>query len=170
MSPVAVLVGVPGAGKTTVGQELAQLMDVEFVDTDAVVEQQQGRSVADIFIDQGEPAFRVMERNAVADAVKRHAGVLALGGGAILDPDTRSLLAGERTVWLRVSLDAAARRVGLNVARPLLLGNVRGQLNTLMKERAPLYEEAAILVIDTDGLTPHEVALTVQSRLRPREG
>lgn len=170
MSPIAVLVGIPGAGKTTVGQELASLVGSEFADTDQVVEAEAGRTVGDIFLEDGEEAFRELERQAVAAAVA-YPGVIALGGGAILDPGTRELLSGLNIVWLQVSIDSASKRIGMNVARPMLLGNVRNRLITLMRERAALYEELATVSIDTDAKSPAEVASEIATALTlPRFG
>jgi shikimate kinase len=112
-------------------------------------------------VDSGESHFREVERKAVADALATHDGVLALGGGAVLDPATRELLAGHTVVYLRVGLADAVKRVGLGTARPLLLGNVRGRLKALLDERAPLYESVATHVVDTDGRTPDEVAAEI---------
>lgn len=164
-APRVVLVGVMGAGKSTVGQELAQHWQVGFRDTDTDVEVAQGRSVQEIFVDLGEAAFRAMEREAVARALAEHEGVLALGGGAPVDPDTRALLAGHEVVFLRVGLADAAKRVGLGVSRPLLLGNVRGRLKQLIDERAPVYEQVATHVVETDGADAAEVARRVREAL-----
>ena len=157
-----VLVGTMGAGKTTVGGLLAEAWGVGFRDTDQDVEATAGKSVQDIFVDEGEQEFRARERAAVADALATHDGVLALGGGAVLDSGTRALLTGQRVVFLRVGISDAAQRVGLGVARPLLLGNVRGRVKQLIEERAPLYEAVATYVVDTDGLSPEEVAASVE--------
>jgi shikimate kinase len=158
---VVVLVGAMGAGKTTVGSRLAQRLGVGFRDTDADVEAAEGRSVADIFVESGEQHFRALERAAVARALGTHDGVLALGGGAVMDAQTRAALAGHRVVFLRVGLAAAADRVGLGVSRPLLLGNVRGTIKRLLDERTPVYESVATHVVDTDGLDPEQVAAQV---------
>ncbi|HYO44368.1 MAG TPA: shikimate kinase [Candidatus Limnocylindrales bacterium] len=155
-SPLVVLVGVPGAGKSTVGHALAQRLRVGFRDTDADVEVTTGRAIADIFVESGEPEFRRLEAAAVAAALTEHDGVLALGGGAVTDPATRALLAGRPIVWLRVGLAAASQRAGLSGARPVLLGNVRAQMKALMDARAALYTEVARLVVDTDSLTVDE--------------
>jgi shikimate kinase len=158
---VVVLVGAMGAGKTTVGSRLAERLGVGFRDTDADVEAAEGRSVADIFVESGEQHFRALERAAVARALGTHDGVLALGGGAVMDAQTRAALAGHRVVFLRVGLAAAADRVGLGVSRPLLLGNVRGTIKRLLDERTPVYESVATHVVDTDGLDPEQVAAQV---------
>lgn len=165
MSPRVVLVGVPGSGKSTVGTLLAELLAVTFRDTDRDIEASAGKSVSDIFVDSGEPVFRALERVAVATALEEHDGVLALGGGAVLDAGTRALLRERPTVWLQVGAAAGAHRVGLDVPRPVLLGNVRGRLAALVAERAPLYAEVARVVVDTDGRTPAEVADVVVAEL-----
>lgn len=157
MSPVVVFVGPPGAGKSTVARDLAFRLGLPFRDTDADIEAGQGGSVRDIFIDQGEPAFRVLEEQAVETALAEHTGVLALGGGAVLSAASRELLKQHRVVFLDVGLAAAASRVGLNGNRPLLLGNVRSQMKSLMDHRRPLYEEVARFTVLTDSLAPVQV-------------
>lgn len=163
--PRVVLVGSMGAGKTTVGGLLAEAWGVPLRDTDADIVAAEGREIADIFVDSGEASFRELERAAVAAALAEHEGVLALGGGAVVDTSTRALLAGHTVVFLRVGLSAAASRVGLGASRPMLLGNVRGQIKALLDERAPVYESVATLVVDTDGQTPDEVAATIREAL-----
>jgi len=164
--PLVVLVGPMGAGKTTVAGLLATAYGVTARDTDHDVESTSGRTVSDIFVESGETHFRDLERAAVAEALATHDGVLALGGGAILDPATRELLAGHRVVFLRVGLSEAVKRVGLGVGRPLLLGNVRARIKALLDERTPLYESVAAHVVDTDQTTPEDVASRVQEALR----
>ena len=168
MSPRAVLIGPMGAGKTTVAGILAELWGVAARDTDRDVEAAEGRSISDIFVDSGEAEFRRLERAAVAEALGAHDGVLALGGGAVLDPGTRELLAGHEVVFLRVGLSDAVKRVGLGSARPLLLGNVRGQIKALLDERTPVYESVATVVVDTDGRTPEDVAVEIETALTRR--
>ena len=163
--PRVVLVGPMGAGKTTVGRLLAQRWGVPFRDTDDDVEQGEGRTVSEIFVDEGEDHFRALERAAVARAVAEHDGVLAVGGGAVMAEETRAVLAGRRVVFLRVGLSDAAARVGLGTSRPLLLGNVRGTMKALLDERTPVYESVAAVVVDTDGRTPEQVADAVVEAL-----
>lgn len=158
MSPVVVLVGPPGSGKTTVGGLVADKLGIPFRDTDADVEYRAGKPITEIFVDDGEPAFRDMEREAVAAALVEHTGVLALGGGAVLDGPTRDRLAGETVVHLDVGLTDAATRVGLNRDRPLLIGNPRAQLKRLLDERRPYYENVATTSVDTTGRAPQDVA------------
>jgi shikimate kinase len=155
---LVVLVGPPGAGKSTVGRLVADRLGARWRDTDADIEAAAGRAIPDIFVDDGEAHFRALERAAVVDAVNEHTGVLALGGGAVVDADTRALLATRRVVFLDVGLAEAARRVGMSGARPLLLGNVRSQLKSLLDARRPLYTEVATLTVQTDGKTPAQVA------------
>jgi shikimate kinase len=156
-----VIVGPPGAGKTTIGHLVAGKLGTELRDTDADIERATGKSISDIFIDDGEPAFRELERAAVAAALAEHDGVVALGGGAVLDSGTRELLQAHRVVFLDVGLADAAARVGLNRDRPLLIGNPRAQLKKLMDERRPVYEQVATVTIDTSGRTPEDIAAEV---------
>ncbi len=163
--PRLVLIGPMGAGKTTVGRLLAERWGVGFRDTDDDIEQTEGRSVSDIFVESGEDHFRALEKSAVSRAMADHAGVLALGGGAVLAEETQGSLTGQPVVFLRVGLSDAAARVGLGASRPLLLGNVRGTMKALLDERAPVYESLAAATVDTDGLTPDEVADRVEAVL-----
>lgn len=165
MSPLVVLVGPPGAGKTTVGGLLAERHEVGFRDTDRDVESTTGTTISDIFVEQGEHAFRVLERAAVRRALVEHDGVLALGGGAVLAAETRELLAGHRVVFLDVGLAAAVARTGLNRSRPLLALNPRAELSRMLAERRPLYEEVASFVVETDNRTPAQVADEIDSVL-----
>ena len=165
MPPVAVVIGAPGAGKSTVGRRVAEALHVGFVDTDRLVEERAGMSVADIFVTQGEPAFRAMEEQAVADALEG-GGVVALGGGAITSAATRERLASHIVVWLQVGLPDAARRVGMNTARPLLLGNVRQTMGALLDQRVPLYEAAATMSVDTTGRPVRAVVADVVAGLQ----
>jgi shikimate kinase len=158
VSPKLVIVGPPGAGKTTIGTLVADRLGNELRDTDADIERTAGKPISEIFVDDGEAAFRALERQAVAAALAEHDGVVALGGGAVLDEGTRALLESVRVVFLDVGLADAASRVGLNRDRPLLIGNPRAQLNRLMNERRPLYEQVATITVDTSGRPPEDVA------------
>ncbi|WP_420114242.1 shikimate kinase [Pseudactinotalea sp.] len=166
--PAVVVIGLPGAGKSTVGRLLAEALGVEFRDTDHDVEAAAGTSISDIFLSEGEEAFRARERAAVVAALAEHPGVLALGGGAILDPVTQADLAGLRVVHLNVSLAAASPRVGLSAARPLLVGSPRKQWLELAEARKPIYRSLATISIDTDMLTPEQVVEQVLAELGER--
>ncbi|HET9518572.1 MAG TPA: shikimate kinase [Actinoplanes sp.] len=167
MAPVCVLVGPPGAGKTTTGRVLAARLGVEFGDTDEQIERLAGKPIPEIFVDDGEPAFRALEHDAVTTALTEHTGVLALGGGAILDPRTRAALAGHTVVFLSVELGGAVKRVGLGAGRPLLSINPRATLKYLMEQRRPLYAEVATHTVETDGRTPDEIAAELAVLLKP---
>ncbi|MEU1408823.1 shikimate kinase [Streptomyces sp. NPDC005728] len=167
--PAVVLVGPMGVGKSTVGQLLAERLGTGYRDTDDDIVAAEGRTIAEIFVDDGEPAFRATEKRAVQAALAEHEGVLALGGGAILDADTRALLAGHRVVYLSMDVEEAVKRTGLNAARPLLAVNPRKQWRELMEARRHLYEEVATAVVSTDGRTPEEVAQVALDALELKE-
>ena len=166
MAPVLVLVGSPGAGKSSVGRRVSERLGVPFIDTDHAIEAAAGMSVSDIFVTLGEEEFRRLEAQAVATAVADSDGVVALGGGAVMREETREVLAGQRIVWLKVGVPDAANRVGLNQARPLLLGNVRGTLMSLLEQRNPVYEALATNVVDTSGRNLREVTEAVLEIVR----
>ncbi|MEU6466779.1 shikimate kinase, partial [Streptomyces sp. NPDC046976] len=149
--------GPMGVGKSTVGRLLAERLDAGYRDTDDDIVAAEGREISEIFVDEGEEHFRALEKAAVASALTEHRGVLALGGGAVLDADTRALLAPHPVVYLSMDVEEAVRRTGLNVARPLLAVNPRKQWRELMEARRHLYEEVATAVVTTDGRTPEEV-------------
>jgi len=164
-----VLVGPMGVGKSTVGRLLAERLGVGYRDTDDDIVAEQGRTIAEIFVDEGEPVFRAVEKAAVHKALAEHDGVLALGGGSILDADTRALLAGQRVVYLSMDVEEAVKRTGLNAARPLLAVNPRKQWRELMEARRHLYEEVATAVVATDGRTPEEVTQVALDALELKE-
>ncbi|GAA5079661.1 shikimate kinase [Thermocatellispora tengchongensis] len=154
----AVLIGPPGAGKSTVGRLLADRLGVGYRDTDDDVEAVAGKPVGDIFVEDGEERFRELEAEAVRRALASHDGVLSLGGGAVLKEETRRLLGGHPVVYLEVSLAQAVQRVGLASARPLLVLNPRSRLKKLLDERRPVYEALAKLTVKTDDREPDDIA------------
>jgi shikimate kinase len=161
MAPRLVLVGPPGSGKSTVARLVAARLGTRSRDTDADIVASEGRSIGDIFVDDGEARFRALEVRAVALALAEHDGVLAVGGGAVLDEATRALLDEVPVVFLDVGIADAAKRVGFNRDRPLLLGNPRAQWLRLMEARRPLYEQIATYTVQTDGKSPDDVASDV---------
>ena len=165
MKPVAVIVGPPGSGKSTIGPLLAEALGVEFRDVDADIEATAGKPISEIFVDDGEEHFRALERSAVATAIASHDGVVSLGGGAILAESTRDLLRSQTVVYLSVDLPDALARVGLGSGRPLLSVNPRATLRFLLEQRRPLYEEVATITVKTDGRTPEEITAELASAL-----
>jgi shikimate kinase len=160
--PTLVIVGPPGAGKTTVGRVVARRLGVAFADADALIEQRAGKTIADIFVTDGEAAFRELERDVVAEALAGTDGVLALGGGAVLDATTRERLRAHRVVYLTVGLADGIRRTGMSTARPLLAGvNPRATFKALLDARAPLYREVASMEVDTNRRSANQVARAV---------
>ena len=160
-APIAVLVGPPGAGKSTIAREVSARLHVPVRDTDTDVEQATGRTIADIFVQDGESAFRELEYEAVMAALAEHDGVLSIGGGAVLDPRTHAALKSQLVIFLDVRIADAATRIGFNRDRPLLLGNPRAQWTTMMDVRRPVYEQVASVRVDTAGRTIDEVTEAV---------
>ncbi|HTM84005.1 MAG TPA: shikimate kinase [Mycobacterium sp.] len=172
MAPRAVLVGLPGSGKSTIGRRLAKALGVDLLDTDVAIEQQTGRSIADIFATGGEPEFRRIEEQVVRAALADHDGVLSLGGGAITSPGVRDALAGHTVVFLEISLAEGVRRTGGSTVRPLLAGPDRqAKYRALMTQRAPLYRQVATLRVNTNRRNPGTVVRYIMARLdQPQPG
>jgi shikimate kinase len=163
MPPRVILIGPPGAGKSSVGKSLARMLKEDFIDTDSVISDQEKKSISEIFVDEGEPYFRQKEIEVLINQIKNHTGVLSLGGGAPLSDVAQNAIkdSGSIVVFLDVSLAGAAPRVGFNKDRPLLLGNPRAQWQELMKLRRPIYESLAHHCVITDKLTPNEAAAQI---------
>lgn len=167
MAPKAVLVGLPGSGKSTIGRRLAKALGVGLLDTDVAIEQRTGRSIADIFATDGEQEFRRIEEDVVRAALADHDGVLSLGGGAVTSPGVRAALAGHTVVYLEISAAEGVRRTGGNTVRPLLAGPDRAEkYRALMAKRAPLYRRVATMRMDTNRRNPGAVVRHILSRLQ----
>jgi len=167
--PRVVLVGPMGAGKSTVAALLGRAWGLPTRDTDDDVEMVAGKTVSDIFVDDGEERFRDLEAAAVARALVEHDGVLSLGGGAVLREQTRDLLRDQMVVFLNVGLSDAVKRVGMGIGRPLLLGNVRSRMKVMLDERLPVHESLARVRIAPDGRTAAEVADAIRERVETLE-
>lgn len=167
MAPKAVLVGLPGSGKSTIGRRLAKALGVGLLDTDVAIEQRTGRSIADIFATDGEQEFRRIEEDVVRAALADHDGVLSLGGGAVTSPGVRAALAGHTVVYLEISAAEGVRRTGGNTVRPLLAGPDRAEkYRALMAKRAPLYRRVATMRVDTNRRNPGAVVRHILPRLQ----
>ena len=127
MAPKAVLIGLPGSGKSTIGRRLAKAVGCSMLDTDAVIEQRTGRTIAEIFAEDGEPGFRRIEEEVIREALENHDGILSLGGGAVTTPGVREALAGHTVVYLEISAAEGVRRTSGSTVRPLLAGPDRAE-------------------------------------------
>jgi shikimate kinase len=166
MAPKAVLVGLPGSGKSTIGRRLAKSLECAFLDTDAAIEEAAGRSIADIFAADGEQGFRRIEEQVICSALETHDGVLSLGGGAVTSPGVRTALAGHTVVYLEISASEGVRRTGGNTVRPLLAGPDRAEkYAALANERVPLYRKVAAIRINTNRRNPRAVVRQIAARL-----
>ncbi|MFP5068346.1 shikimate kinase [Pseudonocardia nantongensis] len=164
--PYLVLVGPPGSGKTTIGTLLANRLGLAFADTDAMIVERIGKPISEMFVQEGEAAFRALERQVVAEQLHAGHGVLALGGGAVLAAETRELLGEHRVIALDVDLADGMRRTGMSTARPLLAGvNPRATFRALLADRAPLYAEVASVQVTTARRSPNQVVAQVLAAL-----
>ena len=167
MAPKAVLVGLPGSGKSTIGRRLAKALGVSMLDTDAAIEQQAGRTIADIFATDGEQEFRRIEEEVIRAALDEHDGVLSLGGGAVTSPGVCTALAGHTVVYLEISAAEGVRRTSGSTVRPLLAGPDRAEkFRELMAKRIPLYRRVATIRVDTNRRNPGAVVRYIVSRLQ----
>jgi shikimate kinase len=169
MAPKAVLVGLPGSGKSTIGRRLARALDVDMLDTDVAIEQQTGRRIADIFATDGEKEFRRIEEAVVRAALAEHDGVLSLGGGAVTSPGVRAALTGHTVVFLEISAAEGVRRTGGNTVRPLLAAKDEAEkcskFKALMSQRVPLYRQVATIRVNTSRRNPGAVVRYIVGRL-----
>ena len=167
MSPKAVLIGLPGSGKSTIGRRLAKALGTTLVDTDAVIEQKTGRTIPDIFANDGEPAFRRIEEEVVRTALDEHDGVLSLGGGAVTSKGVREALTGHTVVYLEISASEGVRRTGGSTVRPLLDGapDRAEKFRQLMADRVPVYRRTATIRVNTNRRNPGAVVRFIVTRL-----
>ena len=168
MGPNLVLIGPPGAGKSSIGRQLSRALNLSFTDTDSLIEVKAGKKISEIFVEDGEPFFRKLERDIVLETLENQEGVIALGGGSILDSDVADKLKSmkEKIIYLDVSISNAAPRVGFNKDRPLLAVNPRQQWLALMEKRKPIYERLAGMKVSTDNRKPSEVVKEIEGILK----
>ena len=166
MAPKAVLIGMPGSGKSTIGRRLAKSLGVALLDTDSVIEQTTGSTIPEIFTNDGEKGFRRIEEQVIRDTLASHDGVLSLGGGAITSPGVREALSGHTVVYLEISVAEGVRRTGGSTVRPLLAGGDRAEkFRALMNQRVPLYRQAATIRVNTNRRNPGAVVRYIVSKL-----
>ncbi len=170
MAPKAVLIGLPGSGKSTIGRRLAKAVGCSMLDTDAEIEQRTGRTIADIFATDGEAGFRRIEEEVIREALQTHDGILSLGGGAVTTPGVREALSGHTVVYLEISAAEGVRRTSGSTVRPLLAGPDRAEkYRELMNERIPLYRRVATIRVNTNRRNPGAVVRYIASRLENPE-
>jgi len=169
--PKVILIGSPGAGKSSVGKALGKHLATNFADTDLLIERETGLSVSEIFLDKGEPFFRELEQKIVLREIIECDGVLALGGGSVMNADVAEALRGSSNpiCFLDVSLSNAAPRIGFNRDRPLLVGNPRAKWQELMNIRRPIYQSLASFTVSTDSGTPSQIAQEIAEILSKSE-
>jgi shikimate kinase len=159
MAPRAIFIGPMGSGKSTIGKAVASVLGLPFRDTDSIIEALEHMPVSQIFIDKGEEYFRAVEKKVLRDELLNDGSILALGGGAPISVDAQSALkvSSAPVIYLDISLASVAPRIGFNRDRPLLLHNPRGQWQTLMEVRRPIYESIANIVIDVNGKSQKQI-------------
>ena len=167
-----ILFGPPGAGKSTVGRALAKLVGSAFSDTDHLIEDRAGKKISEIFLEDGEATFRSMEAEIVTESLAVDFGILALGGGSVMNPLVEEKIAEHSAlkVFLDVGISQAAPRIGFNQDRPMLLVNPRQTWIALMKDRRPVYERLADITVVTDSKKAGEVAAEIFSEIEVRNG
>lgn len=166
MAPKAVLIGLPGSGKSTIGRRLAKALGLTMLDTDAAIEEKTGRTIADIFANDGEQEFRRIEEEVIRDALATHDGILSLGGGAVTTPGVREALAGHTVIFLEISAAEGVRRTSGSTVRPLLAGPDHAEkYRKLMSERVPVYRRVATIRVNTNRRNPGAVVRYIVGRL-----
>ena len=167
MTKKIVLIGPPGAGKTSIGKALSKELELAFIDSDAEIERISGKTISEIFVDQGEAVFRKTEVETVTRILAEFEGVVALGGGAPINPEIQKVLLNSEypVILIDVSISQAANRIGFNKDRPLLMINPRQQWLHLMSERRPIYEKLATITVSSDNSKPSEVAKTITDKI-----
>ena len=165
-----VLIGPPGAGKSTIGKALAKELSLPFIDSDGEIEKSVGKKISEIFVDDGEAHFRVLEVEKVKQLLQDFVGVISLGGGAPINSEISQILesADYPVIFIDVSIAEAAVRIGFNKDRPLLLVNPRQQWMNLMSERRPVYEKLATDIVSSDSKKPHEVAKVIVEKIKAK--
>ena len=167
MTKKIVLIGPPGAGKTSIGKALSKELGLAFIDSDAEIERISGKTISEIFVDQGEAVFRKTEVETVTRILAEFEGVVALGGGAPINPEIQKVLLNSEypVIFIDVSISQAANRIGFNKDRPLLMINPRQQWLHLMSERRPIYEKLATITVSSDNSKPAEVAKAITDKI-----
>jgi len=165
-----VLIGPPGAGKSSVGKALAKELSLPFIDSDSEIEKAAGKKISEIFVEDGEPHFRAMEVDKVKQLLRDFTGVISLGGGAPINKEISDILetVDYPVIFIDVSIAQAAIRIGFNKDRPLLLINPRQQWINLMSQRRPVYEKIATDTVSSDSKKPHEVAKIILEKIKAK--